>query len=89
MSSAEFGEWLAFDLISPGEPERSDLQAAVIAMTVANAHKGKKKKPFALDDFILKFKSRMPTKKTAKEIKMKLTSWLSQMRGMNKGDSNG
>ena len=84
MSSAEFGEWLAYDLISPGYPERGDLQTAVVAMTVANAHKGKKGKAYVLSDFILKFKNRTPAKKTAKEIKMKLVSWLSTFRRNSK-----
>jgi len=79
MSSAEFGEWLAYDQMNPGEPERGDLQAAMIAMVVANAHKGKKGKPFEIKDFLLKFKDSAPVQKSAQEIKTKLTSWLAQL----------
>jgi len=85
MTSAEFGEWLVYDQMSPGDPERGDLQAAVVAMTIANAHKGKKGKPFEIKDFLLRFKDRRPVAKTPKELKIKLTSWLS-VCNKNRGD---
>ena len=80
MSSKEFGEWMAFDRISPGEPERGDIRTALLAATIFNAHKGRKGKTASLDDFLLKFKRRVkkPTKKTRSEVKVKLKSWFHQ-----------
>ena len=35
ISSREFIEWLAFDSIDPGEPVRSDMNAAMISSIIA------------------------------------------------------
>lgn len=78
MSSEEFAEWVAFDRMSPGEPERSDLQSAMVASVIANSNKGKKGKPYGLDDFMLKFKKDDRVPVTGREIGVKLKSWLSQ-----------
>lgn len=78
MSSEEFAEWCAFDRMNPGEPERSDLQAAMIASVIANSNKGKKGKAFGLDDFMLKFKKDERIPRTGQEVGVKLKSWLSQ-----------
>lgn len=53
ISSREFGEWKAFDRISPIGDIRSDWQAALIASTVARvfASKGKHR----IGDFLLRF----------------------------------
>jgi len=77
--SREFGEWTAYESLSPGEPERSDLQTALVACTVANVMRGKKGRPFRIKDFLLKFD--LPERKTVEEIKMKLALW---KNGLNK-----
>lgn len=52
ISSAELTEWMAFERIEgPIGPARGDVQAALVAMTVANVNRGKRK-PFKLNDFL-------------------------------------
>lgn len=52
MSSAELTEWMAFEKVEgPIGPARGDVQAAVVAMTVANVNRGKRR-PFKLSDFV-------------------------------------
>ena len=70
---------MAYESLSPGEPERSDLQTALIACTMANVMKGKRGRPFQIKDFLLKFD--LPERKTVEEIKMKLALW---KNGLNK-----
>jgi len=42
MDSKEFGEWIAFETIEPGEtPLRADVRSAIIAKTVSDAHQVK------------------------------------------------
>lgn len=75
MSSKEFAEWMAYDCICPLEPERGDLQAAVIACVVANYLKGPKGKLRKVEDFlvskILKGKRTVPKE----NLKPKLLAW--------------
>ena len=54
MSSREFAEWLAFMNLEPLGAERADLQAGIIAATVANAHRDPKQRrqPYQPGDFI-------------------------------------
>jgi len=73
ISSKEFGEWQAYEAIDPGDPERSDLRAALISCTVANSMKGKKGRPFQVKDFLLKFET--AERKTMQDVKMKLLAW--------------
>lgn len=52
MTAAEFGEWLALYAVEPWGEWRGDLQAGVVAATVANCHRGKDAAPFRPSDFI-------------------------------------
>jgi len=57
MSSREFSEWLAYAQIEPLGDERGDLQAGVIAATIANANRDEDKtpEPYRPADFIHEF----------------------------------
>jgi len=79
ISSREFGEWMAYDEISPGDPERADLRAALISCTMANVMKTKKGRPLQIKNFLLKFD--LPARKTAEEVKAKLLSWKAGLVG--------
>ena len=75
MSSREFAEWKAYNKISPGEPERSDLQTALMCMVYANVNKGRKGRAYTIQDFMLKFRPKKPVRRTAGEIAAKLKTW--------------
>ena len=79
INSKEFGEWLAYEEISPGDPERADLRAALISCTMANVMKAKKGKPLQIKNFLLKFDQ--PVRRTVEEVKAKLFSWKSSLAG--------
>ena len=76
--SLEFAEWCAFYMLDPWGGERGDLQAGVIASTIAqvNAAKGKRFKPA---DFMPKFG---PPRKalSADQIDRKLTTIFSALK---------
>jgi len=57
MSSSEFLEWQAFYSEEPFGESRGDLHAALVATTLANAHRNpeKRRKPFGLDDFLPRY----------------------------------
>lgn len=57
IDTAELVEWMAFYELEPFGYFRRDLEAALIAQTIANVNKGKGKQPFKLTDFLLKFKA--------------------------------
>lgn len=84
MSSGEFAEWLAFQRMSPWDAERADLRTALICMVTANTHKGRKGKAYALVDFLLRFRPKRLVAKTQDEIAIKLKSWMSMMKSLNK-----
>ena len=80
MSSREYAEWIAFERNSPGEPERGDLQAALISCSIARFSGAKKK--YKIDDFLLKFSG--PVRKTIEELKVKFTFWKNMLNASNK-----
>lgn len=70
--SAEFTELCAFYTLSPFGPERGDMQAAVIASTVANANPMDRKQ-YKLSDFMLRFgkSNKLPS---PKELQQKVSN---------------
>ncbi len=56
-TSRELTEWMAFYELEPFGAERGDLQAGIVAATVANANRDpkKQKRPFEAQDFMPKF----------------------------------
>lgn len=52
MDSAELTEWMAFATLEPIGGHRGDVQAATVASTLANCHRGKDTRPFKAADFI-------------------------------------
>jgi hypothetical protein len=57
MSSREFSEWIAFLSVEPLGDDRGDIQAAMIAATIANANRDPEKRsnPFEATDFLLDY----------------------------------
>jgi hypothetical protein len=56
MSSREFSEWMAFYLLEPWGWQMDNWRSALVASTMANTARDtkKKKKPFAIEDFMPK-----------------------------------
>ena len=52
MSASEFNEIIAFHKLAPIDHSRADINAALIAATIANVNRGKRRKPFKIADFI-------------------------------------
>lgn len=52
ISSEELTTWLAFHSLNPIGNDRADVNAAVIASTIANCHS---KKHYKIDDFMPKY----------------------------------
>jgi hypothetical protein len=59
ITSQELSEWAAYHRRNPIGPERDDWRAAMIACTVANAHRGKRR-AYKIQDFLLKFGKKKP-----------------------------
>jgi hypothetical protein len=55
MSSDEFTDWMAYYQISPFGDYRQDIQAALVASTIANAN-APKGKVYKITDFMVNFK---------------------------------
>lgn len=55
IDSRELTEWMAYYQIEPFGPERDDLNAGIIASTIANVNRGKKRKPYRPDDFVPRY----------------------------------
>lgn len=66
ISSRELAEWMAYYEIEPFGEERADVRAALVASTVANVHRGKKRRAYKLDDFMPRFERK--TKQTADDM---------------------
>ena len=51
MDSYDIAEAMAYDRISPIGPERADINAGIIASTIANCNRSKNSKTFKVSDF--------------------------------------
>ena len=79
MSSKEFGLWMAFNHICPGEPERGDYRHALVASTIANFNR-KRKRPFEIKDFLLKFESNIKMNLNPEQLKQKFMRFKDLMK---------
>ena len=74
-TSAELTEWAVFYEMEPFGPERGDLQAGIVAATVANVNRDakKQKKPYTAHDFMPKFEGAAEAKapKSPEELRRK------------------
>lgn len=52
ISSRELTEWIAFDQVEPIGDRRGDLQAGVVAATVANVNRAKGARAYLVTDFM-------------------------------------
>lgn len=59
VTSLEFAEYWAFAQLEPFGPEREDLRAGIVASTVANAYRDRKKhpKPYGPEEFMPRFEA--------------------------------
>lgn len=80
ISSSEFTYWKAFHRINPIGEARGDLQAALIAYTIAQAHSGKGKK-VKFKNFVLNFRGR--ERPTPEQLQAKLMSWMGAYNANN------
>lgn len=57
MSGRELAEWMAFYQVEPFGDVRGDLQAGIVASTLANVYRDRKKKPkpYNPEEFMPKF----------------------------------
>lgn len=60
IDSREFAEWIAYEQIDPSGAERTDLNAGIIASTIANVWRGKGQKTLKPSDFMPDFGIREP-----------------------------
>lgn len=59
LTSHEFSEWQAYYRLEPFGDERADLRAGIVASTVANAHRDRKRRarPFEAREFLPHFET--------------------------------
>jgi len=70
MDSKEFGEWIAYEQLEPGEsPIRADVRSAIIAKTVSDMHQVKGK-PRPIEDFMPNIGRAAKPQKDLQEMKM-------------------
>ena len=55
MTAREFIHWQAYYRRDPFGGERSDMQSATVAATIANVNRGKGQRAFKVDEFMPKF----------------------------------
>lgn len=72
MSSRELTEWQMFYHIEPFGGERADLQAGIVASTIANVNRGKGSKVFSPADFMPFAEKPRKKKQTEAEIEAAL-----------------
>lgn len=72
MSWSEFCEWIVFDQLEPIGDRRADLQAAIVASTIANVNRPRGHRAHSPIEFMPKFDPETPQQRAAKlHAKMK------------------
>ena len=73
----EFVQWQVYEELSPGEPERGDIQSALVASVVANAFRSGRK-AYRIQDFLLKFPTALQLwgKGRTQIVTNKLKNWM-------------
>ena len=81
MSSKEFLQWIAFNKLEPGYPQREDDHTALICHTIGNMLKSKGK-PFELSDFYINYepKNKEKPRQSRKEAMVRMTSFLTTIK---------
>lgn len=75
MSSRELSEWMAFDQVEPIGGRRGDLQAGVVAATVANVNRAKGQRAYAVTDFVPEYGHRQETLDADALVTQQLGIW--------------
>lgn len=52
ITSEEFTEWIAYSLLEPFGERQADFRSGILAMVMANAHRGRGTAPFKATDFM-------------------------------------
>jgi len=81
VDSEEFTEWLAYDRIDPIGEKRSDVRAAMVALTVARAAAGKKGRRLKLEHFMLDYDARGKVKHMSARAMYNLARAFTQQHG--------
>jgi len=84
MSSRELTEWMAFYQIEPFGDRRQDIQAAIIAQTIANVHRRQGTPPYRLSDFMADF-DRQPKESQSVSDQMEVMRRLTRALQKNPG----
>ena len=79
IDSREFVQWMAFDIIEPGEPVRMNYHFARLMALLANVNRDAKKqrRPYQINEFLLKFTNPFAqrARKTQAQIKNIFLQW--------------
>ena len=67
-SIREFQLWKAYAMIEPFGNIRGDIQAAIIAQTVANVHRGRGQRSYKIQDFMPKFDRAAPAPQSSDQM---------------------
>lgn len=82
MGALEFAEWMAFFRVEPFGDVRGDLQAGIVASTVANVNRDpKKRRPFSPADFLPDFEKSRAEGGKPSEVYAVFRTWAVLMSG--------
>lgn len=81
MGSSEYEGWLAFYAKDPWGPGRDNFHAALICSLIANALRGKGKKPISYQEFMLTDRDQHRRKKSSEFL-----GWLKAVAKPKKGN---
>jgi hypothetical protein len=75
ISSRELSEWMAFDQVEPIGGRRGDLQAGVVAATVANVNRAKGQRAYDVTDFVPEYGRKAETMDADALVTQQLGVW--------------
>ena len=81
MNSRELTEWMAYAKLEPFGDLRADLRAGIVASTVANAQRGRKRRPLKPEDFMPYAKAERHRNPDHKGLSARLRAAFSELKG--------
>jgi hypothetical protein len=84
IDSRTLAEYMALEFIDPHGPIRGDIQAGIVASTIANVNRGKGSQAFTVQDF-LPFKDSDAEKSSEDDMKTQLMALAAFTGGLGNG----
>lgn len=82
ITAKQFRAWAHYDQLEPFGEIRADYRTASIVQMIANVNRGKKQKPYTLQEMLLKFEEAEPKRKQSPQEQLSILNILAMQQAL-------